>query len=91
MPNVIDYSGLPAHMQDGMRLYIERGIPPGSFQRAVLSNDLLEAFRRADDVNSHAMRSYAVFLACQAPCGCLGSQDHVKEWIARGGMEGLTE
>ena len=86
----IDYSDLPAHMQDGMRLYIERGIPPGSFQRAVLSNDLMEAFRRADDVNQHAMRDYAVFLTCQAPCGCFGSPDHVKEWIAHGGMVGLT-
>jgi hypothetical protein len=90
MPDVIYYGGLPAHMQDGMRLYIERGIPPGSFQRAVLSNDLMEAFRRADDVNSHAMRSYAVFLANQAPCGCFGSPDHVKEWVARGGMAGFS-
>ena len=90
MPDVIDYSGLPAHMQDGMRRYIENGIPPGSFQRAVLSNNLMEAFRRADDVNARSMRDYAIFLANQAPCGCFGSPDHFKEWIARGGMAGLT-
>ncbi len=85
----INYSRLPAHMQDGMRLYIENGIPPGSFQTAVLSNDLMGAFRRADDVNRLAMLDYATFLHNEAPCGCFGSPEHVKDWIAQGGLAGL--
>lgn len=89
MPEEINYSRLPEHMRDGMRRYIENGIPPGSFQRAVLSNDLMEAFRRADDVNAYAMRDYAVFLTCEAPGGCFGSPEHVKDWIAQGGLVGL--
>ena len=91
MPEQIDYGRLPEHMQDGMRLYIEKGIPPGSFQRAVLENDLMEAFRRADDTNAFRMRDYAVFLHSQAPCGCYGSPQHVKDWIAHRGLEGLVE
>lgn len=90
MPETINYSLLPDHMQDGMRRYIENGIPPGSFQRAVLSNDLMEAFRRADDVNAYAMRAYAMFLHNEAPGGCYGSPEHVKDWIAQGGMKGLS-
>lgn len=85
----INYSRLPAHMQDGMRLYIENGIPPGSFQTAVLSNDLMGAFRRADDVNRMAILDYAMFLFNEAPCGCFGSPEHVKDWIAKRGLNGL--
>lgn len=91
MPERIDYSRLPEHMQDGMRRYIENGIPPGSFQRAVLSNDLMQAFRRADDVNVHAMRDYAVFLVSQAPGGCFGSPQHVTDWIAHRGLAGISD
>ena len=90
MPQHIDYSRLPEHMRDGMRLYIEKGYPPGSFQRAVLSNDFMEAFKRADDVNSAAMQEYARFLYNEAPGGCYGSQDNVKAWIAQGGLAGLA-
>jgi len=86
----INYSRLPAHMRDGMRRYIENGIPAGSFQTAVLSNDLMEAFRRADDVNRLAMLDYAMFLANEAPCGCFGSPEHVKDWIAQGGLNGMA-
>ena len=90
MSRPIDYSRLPTHMQDGMRLYIERGIPPGSFHRAVLSNDLMGAFKRADDVNTAAMVDYARFLYNEAPGGCFGSPDHVKDWLAQGGLSGCS-
>lgn len=89
MPSEIDYSLIPEHMRDGMRRYIENGIKPGSFQVAVLSNDLMEAFKRADDVNATAMQNYARFLYNHAPCGCFGSPAHVTDWIANGGLEGL--
>lgn len=88
MPENIDYSRLPAHMQDGMRRYIDHGIKPGSFLVAVLSNDLMEAFKRADDVNVAAMVEYARFLYNQAPCVCYGSPEHVKDWISAGGLKG---
>lgn len=84
----VDYSQLPEHMQAGMQLYIERGIAPGSFQRAVLSNDFMEAFNRADDVNTAAMRDYASFLNNEAPGGCYGSPQHVADWIKSGGLAG---
>jgi hypothetical protein len=80
------YDRLPAHMQDTARLYVERGIPGGSFFTAVVSNDLVGAFARADDINTAAMRDWVMWLHNDAPVGCYGSPEHVREWIARGGL-----
>jgi len=82
----IRYHALPEHMQDGMRLYIERGVQPGSFLRAVLSNDLMGALGKADDVNINALPAYGSFLYNEAPSLCWGSPEVVSAWISRGGM-----
>ena len=84
----IDYSSIPSHMQDGMRLYIEHGIEPGSFLTAVLSNDLMKALGKADDVNLHALPAYGRFLYNDAPCCCYGSPSAVATWIKHGGLAG---
>ena len=78
----IDYSPLPEHMQDGMRRYMESGIEPGSFLYAVLSNNLMDAFGRADSINRHHLREYCEWLYNYAPRGSFGSQERVKAWIA---------
>ena len=85
----IRYHDLPEHMRDGMRLYIERGIAPGSFLRAVLSNDLMGAMGRADDVNLKALPAYGRFLYNEAPSLCFGSPEKVADWIKRGGMNAV--
>lgn len=84
-----DYHRLPAHMQNTARLYVERGIPGGSFFTAVVSNDLLGAFARADDVNASAMRDWAMWLYNDAPCGCSGSPGAVADWVKCGGIRGI--
>lgn len=76
-------------MRDGARLYIDLGIPGGSFMTALFSNDFIRAFQRADDINTAAMRNWAAFLHNEAPRGCYGSPEAVKEWIAHRGLEGL--
>lgn len=80
----IDYSKLPEHMQDGMRLYIERGIEPGSFLYAVLCNDLMGAFGRADSVNQSRIKDYCQFLYNDAPSQSHGSAAKVNAWIEKG-------
>ena len=87
----INYDILPAHMQDGFRRYIERGIPGGSFMTAVLTNDLMGAFSRADDENRARLFDTCKFLHWDAPRGCHGSQDAVDYWIKVGGLEGLSK
>ena len=88
---MVDYSRLPEHMRDGARLYIERGIPGGSFMTAVFSNDLVRAFQRAEDANTAAMRQWASFLHNEAPRNCWGSPEDVSEWIKLGGMNRAQE
>lgn len=87
----IDYSRLPEHMRDGFRLYIEKGIPGGSFMDAVLSNDLVDAFARADHINQVCMFDTVAFLVNNAPIGCYGSAEHVSDWIKHRGLAGLSE
>jgi hypothetical protein len=84
-----DYSRLPPHMQDTARLYVERGIPGGSFFTAVVSNDLKGAFGRADDINTAAMRDWCAWLYNDAPCGCQGSAEAVADWVKAGGIAGI--
>lgn len=85
----INYDRLPHHMRDAMQRYVEHGIAPGSFLTAVLSNDLMGAMGRADDINRASLYDYAVFLRSNAPIGCWGSPQHVEDWIAEGGLNGL--
>lgn len=79
---------LPGHMRDSVRLWIERAIPPGSFLEAVLCNDLFGAMGRADDVNVHALKNYAVYFYSFAPSGCYGSTERFSEWAKSGGLIG---
>lgn len=85
------YDDLPEHMQDGMRLYIERGIEGGSFMMAVLCNDLMGACGRADHINRERLFDYCNFLYNEAPSSCWGSSEKVEAWIARGGLHGNKE
>jgi hypothetical protein len=87
----VDWTRVPVpYMTDGLKLYVERGILPGDFLIALLSNDLLEAFRRADDNNTAAMRDWAAFLHNQLPRGCQGSREDVQAWCKAGGLVGLA-
>lgn len=84
------YDRLPEHMRETARLYVENGYQGGSFFTAVVSNDLRGAFANADDVNAAAMREWVMWLYNDAPCGCHGSPEHVREWIKAGGLVGLA-
>ena len=64
-----------------LRLYIDRGVPPGSFLAAVLENNLKEAVSRADDRNMHNLPAYVGYLYNEAPMQCWGSPAKVGAWI----------
>jgi hypothetical protein len=50
--SAVDYSLIPNQsMVSGMKNYVERGIAPGGFMTALLSNDLTNAMSRADTTN----------------------------------------
>jgi hypothetical protein len=86
-----DYSKLPTHMQEGTRLYIEHGIATGAFFTALVSNDLMGAVGKADDINRHAIWDWCNFLHNEAPYYCFGSPEVVDAWKERGGTKGREE
>lgn len=79
---------LPDHMHDAIVAWIEQARPTGSFLRALLSNNLMDAFGQADEANTAAMRQWVIYLYNYAPAGCFGSPEKVRSWIERGGLHG---
>ncbi len=76
--------GIPEYMQGGLIRYFENQIPPGNFLTAILQNDLMEAFGRADETNRYSMRAYVIWLYNAAPGrpNGWGSPKAVSEWLA---------
>jgi hypothetical protein len=86
---MLNYEMLPEHMQDGMRRYVEQGIPPGGFARSVLENNLAEAFLQADADNLRHMRDWAMFMWNDMPRASWGSKERVDAWITHNGLKGM--
>jgi hypothetical protein len=66
---------------EDLHRYIESGIDPGEFLRAVLRNDLIESFRTADIYNASTMRVLVKYVSNEVPTVCYGSSDKVRDWI----------
>lgn len=77
---MINYSILPEHMRGGAQRWIENGIYPGSFMLAVIENNLVEAFGRADSINQNRLQDIVSFFYNEAPAGCWGSPEKAKLW-----------
>ncbi len=70
---------------DSLVAYFEKRRPPGDFMAALLSNDLIEAFNRADDRNIACMHEYVRWLYNNPPGRapwCWGSPEAVRFWVA---------
>jgi len=86
----INYGKLPAHMQESARRYVEDGADVGGFLTALLSNNLLETYGKADSANIKAIPAWLAFLYWEAPSTCWGSVAKVKGWQKNGGLNGET-
>lgn len=90
LPTMADYrDGLhkvPSHMWEAIEWWIEKGEPHprtmGDFMRAVLLDELVESFARADHLNIRCMRGWAEFLHGYAPIGSWGSAEALEHWYA---------
>jgi hypothetical protein len=75
---------LPGHMHEAVTWWFEKGEPHpsvmGSFLRAVLENKLVDAYDRADHINTPYMRNWASFLNNCAPIGSWGSPEILERW-----------
>lgn len=71
---------IPPHTKYMIDAWIDEGQYPGSFLAAVLSNDLMEAFARADEMNTAYMRGIVFYLYNYAPRFCYGDAQAVERW-----------
>jgi hypothetical protein len=67
-------------------LYVQKGIPGGSFIHAVMSNNLMEAIGQADSENLRDIHSICQYVYCHCPHECWGSPEKVKIWVKGGGL-----
>lgn len=72
---------LPEGIQRTLDLYVEHRVRPGHFIRAVLENDLREAFKRADDTSREYMFEVVMYCYNDIPADCWGSSRAVGEWL----------
>jgi len=63
--------------------YINDGIDPGSFLRAVLANNLIETVNRCDDASDWLyVKVIARWIFQEAPSCCWGSEESVNNYMA---------
>ena len=79
----IQYDRLPEHLRDGMRRYVEKGVRPGHFLMAVLTNDLMAATARADEHSLAHLRDIVRWCWWELPPACWLSRDNVEKWIKK--------
>lgn len=81
------YPAIPIGILEGLYDYINKGIPTGGFLYAVLCNNLVESFGRAD-LNSRAgLFEITGFIYNEAPSNCWGNKDKVNDWIDNFGRQ----
>ncbi len=80
------YDGLPEGLRDGVKRYIEHHIPPGGFLEAVISNQLSEAFGRADEQNRRRLYEIVGWFYNYAPSTCWGSPEKYQIWLKAGNL-----
>lgn len=61
--------------------YVKNKIPTGDFLRAVLENNLLMSFSRADLENKRDLYEIIQYVYSTLPGECWGSVEKVKNWL----------
>lgn len=79
---MLNYERVPVdYMVDGIRDYMEKGIRPGDFLQALLSNDLKKTVMHADGTNIAYLPHWVSWLYTEAPMGSWGSPAKMEKWI----------
>jgi len=77
---------IPSYMAGGIIRYINDGILPGHFLRAVIENNLFGAVSCADEQNLKNIPAYVGWFYNEAPSSCWGSAEAVTAWHGHGGL-----
>ena len=79
---------IPYITLETLRNYIEYGVATGGFLHSVLTDSLFGTFEKADDKNREALGDIVMFVYNEAPGDCWGSDENVKEWYKKEGLQG---
>lgn len=75
---------LPEHMRESVRMWVDEAQPHprllGSCLRAILCNNLVDAFANADEENAAGMRGWAMWLYNDCPSQAWGSEERLQAW-----------
>ena len=72
---------IPERMHEGILNYVNHGILPGDFLKAIITNDLKEAVNRADDENLDLLVAYVSLFYNHTPFPCYGSKHKMDAWV----------
>ena len=78
-----DY-GCPQEIKEAIDRYVEDRLPPGSFTRAVLENDLRTAVFQAHPLMLPFLKNVVMYVYWEIPHMCWGSREKVREWLKGG-------
>ena len=81
-----EQKGVPSMAANSIKNWVYNGERPSGFLWAVLNNDLMPAFGRADLGNRAALYDICIFLYNWTPSDCHGLGT-CKDWKDWGGME----
>ena len=70
----------PDWARDSINRYMSEGLPTGDFLRAVLANDLMAAFARADVATAKTMAGIVGYVHRHVPHGICGSYEIVDQY-----------
>lgn len=87
--DIDEFLAIPRETIEGIHRYVEHGIQPGDFLKAVIRNDLKEAVGRADHNNLRVLKLICQLIHNYAPSDCHGSREKLIAWMRVGGTEGL--
>ncbi len=80
----IHWENCPESVLGGLQRYVLKGIRTGGFLEAVLTNDLIATFSRADETNRECLGETIKFIYYELPSQCWGSPEKYTHWIQFG-------
>lgn len=72
---------IPERMLSAIHAYIDGGVIPGGFLRAVICNNMREACCLADEENLQNLPAYVKYFYNNAPGICWGSKERMRAWV----------
>lgn len=75
---------IPENIKAGIDRFAELRVMPGSFVRAVLENNLLDAVCNADPQSLAWLKEIVQYVHWEVPGAAHGTPEKVKAWVAEG-------